>query len=218
MAGAGWFVVNVAEARAVAVEGSGAYVPFEPQGERFPDYGINIQVLPPGEPNAMYHSESVQEDFLVLSGECLAIVEDEEIRLRAWDFVHCPAGTSHVFVGAGDGPCAILMVGARGEGATVHYPVSAVAGRKVTTIEGVSGPVARAVQGAWTRNSVPQCGYCQSGQIMSAIALLSENVRPSPEDIETAMSGNLCRCGTYPRIKAAIAEASSHLAKGVRHG
>jgi uncharacterized cupin superfamily protein len=127
VAGAGWFVVNVAEARAVAVEGSGAYVPFEPQGERFPDYGINIQVLPPGEPNAMYHSESVQEDFLVLSGECLAIVEDEEIRLRAWDFVHCPPGTSHVFVGAGDGPCAILMVGARGEGATVHYPVSAVA-------------------------------------------------------------------------------------------
>jgi len=129
VAGAGWFVVNVAEARAVAVEGSGAYVPFEPQGERFPDYGINIQVLPPGEPNALYHSESVQEDFLVLSGECLAIVEDEEIRLRAWDFVHCPAGTSHVFVGAGDGPCAILMVGARGEGATVHYPVSEVAAR-----------------------------------------------------------------------------------------
>src|SRR6266581_8979891 len=85
------------------------------------------------------------------------------------------------------------------------FPVSATAGRKVTTIEGVSGPVARAVQGAWIRNSVPQCGYCQSGQIMSAIALLSENVRPSPEEIETAMSGNLCRCGTYPRIKAAIA-------------
>jgi len=98
------------------------------------------------------------------------------------------------------------------------FPVSAAAGVEVTTIEGVSGPVARAVQGAWIRNSVPQCGYCQSGQIMSAIALLSENVRPSPEEIESAMSGNLCRCGTYPRIKAAIAEASSVLAKGVRHG
>jgi isoquinoline 1-oxidoreductase subunit alpha len=97
------------------------------------------------------------------------------------------------------------------------FPVSAAGGRKVTTIEGVSGPVARAVQGAWIRNSVPQCGYCQSGQIMSAIALLSENLRPSSEDIETAMSGNLCRCGTYPRIKAAIAEASLDLVRGARH-
>src|SRR5882762_6896761 len=85
-------------------------------------------------------------------------------------------------------------------------------------VRSCSFPVARAVQGAWIRNSVPQCGYCQSGQIMSAIALLSENVRPSAEEIESAMSGNLCRCGTYPRIKAAIAEASSVLANGVRHG
>ena len=86
-------------------------------------------MLLPGEPNAKYHRESAQEDFLVLSGECTGIVDGEEHRFRAWDFVHCPAGTEHVFVGAGDGPCAILMVGARRDGATVHYPVNDLAAR-----------------------------------------------------------------------------------------
>ena len=128
------------------------------------------------------------------------------------------AGLTGTKFGCGQAFCGACTVHV--DGAPVRscsFPASAAAGREVTTIEGVSGPVARAVQGAWTRNSVPQCGYCQSGQIMMAIALLSEYVRPSPEDIETAMSGNLCRCGTYPRIKAAIAVASSDLAKGVRH-
>ncbi len=73
---------------------------------------MNIQVLQPGQPNGKYHSESVQEDFLVLSRECLAIIEGEVRRLKAWDFVHRPAGTEHVFVGAGEGRCAILMIGA----------------------------------------------------------------------------------------------------------
>jgi isoquinoline 1-oxidoreductase alpha subunit len=128
------------------------------------------------------------------------------------------AGLTGTKFGCGQAFCGVCTVHVDGTPVrSCSFPVSAAAGRKVTTIEGVSGLVARAVQGAWTRNSVPQCGYCQSGQIMSAIALLSENVRPSPEDIETAMSGNLCRCGTYPRIKAAIAEASLDLAKGVRH-
>ena len=82
----------------------------------------------PGQPNAMYHGEDAQEDFLVLDGECIVIVEDEEHQLRPWDLVHCPRGTRHVFVGAGDGPCAILMVGAR-RGEKCEYPPSEAAAR-----------------------------------------------------------------------------------------
>ncbi|WP_336486233.1 (2Fe-2S)-binding protein [Methylobacterium nigriterrae] len=83
---------------------------------------------------------------------------------------------------------------------------------KVTTIEGVSGRVAEAVQGAWRKLDVVQCGYCQSGQIMSAIGLLTENPKPSDADITGAMDGNICRCGTYQRIRAAIHEAARSLA------
>jgi isoquinoline 1-oxidoreductase alpha subunit len=90
-------------------------------------------------------------------------------------------------------------------------PAAAVSGRNVVTIEGVSGDVARAVQDAWRRLDVVQCGYCQSGQIMSAIALLSETRRPSDADIDAAMSGNVCRCATYVRIRAAIHEAAKTL-------
>jgi uncharacterized cupin superfamily protein len=123
------FVINVADARAVRYEGAGTYVPFEGEGDRFPDFGINIHMLDPGEPNAKYHSETVQEDFLVLAGECTAIVNGEERPLGQWDFLHCPPGTEHVLVGAGDGPCWILMVGARKPGATSHYPVNEKAAR-----------------------------------------------------------------------------------------
>ena len=90
-------------------------------------------------------------------------------------------------------------------------PAAALQGRDVITIEGVSGDVARAVQDAWRRLDVAQCGYCQSGQIMSAIALLSEIRRPSDADIDAAMSGNVCRCATYVRIRAAIHEAAKTL-------
>lgn len=87
-------------------------------------------------------------------------------------------------------------------------PVSAVRGRRVTTIEGISGKLAQAVQSAWRRLDVVQCGYCQSGQIMTAIALLAEVRRPTDADIDAAMTGNICRCATYVRIRAAIHEAS----------
>ena len=91
-------------------------------------------------------------------------------------------------------------------------PLSAVAGKKVTSIEGVADDkVARAVQAAWDRNQVPQCGYCQSGQVMAATALLKKTARPSDADITEAMKGNLCRCGTYGRIRAAIKDASASL-------
>src|SRR6478672_2339909 len=133
-AGDGWFVVNVRDAQWLTSENgekqpSGSECSFESAKAEFTELGIRLHVLPPGEPNGLYHSESTQEDFLVLSGECLLLVEGEERRLRAWDFVHCPAGTEHIFVGAGDGPCAILMVGARRPDATVHYPVNELAAR-----------------------------------------------------------------------------------------
>ena len=95
----------------------------------FKQVGINISVLMPGEPNCLYHSESQQEDFLVLFGEAKLLVEGEERAVRQWDFIHSPAGTVHVFVGAGDGPCAILMVGARTQDEQLLYPVSELAAR-----------------------------------------------------------------------------------------
>jgi isoquinoline 1-oxidoreductase alpha subunit len=92
------------------------------------------------------------------------------------------------------------------------FPVSAIGDGEVTTIEGVSGPAAQAVQRAWVARDVPQCGYCQSGQVMSAIALLAEVRRPTDRDIDLAMNGNLCRCATYIRIRAAIKDAARTMA------
>jgi len=92
-------------------------------------------------------------------------------------------------------------------------PVSAVGAQRVTTIEGLSSDRSHPVQRAWMEIDVPQCGYCQSGQIMSAVALLAEKPKPSDADIDAAMSGNLCRCGTYPRIRAAIHHAAKLAAK-----
>lgn len=89
--------------------------------------------------------------------------------------------------------------------------VSAAGGRRITTIEGVRSAAARAVQAAWETHAVPQCGYCQSGQIMSAAALLAANPAPNDADIDKAMSGNICRCATYPRIRAAIKSAAAAL-------
>ena len=122
--GPGWFVVNAREAKWL-VGDFGAYTRFEGE-DRFPSLGINIGVLQPGQAACYYHGEDEQEDFLVLSGECLLLIEGEERPLRAWDFVHCPAWTEHVFVGAGSGPCAVLAVGTRLTDGVV-YPESALA-------------------------------------------------------------------------------------------
>ncbi len=98
-------------------------------------------------------------------------------------------------------------------------PVGAVQGKQITTIEGLSSPAAHAVQSAWIALDVPQCGYCQSGQIMSATALLTGNPRPSDADIDGAMAGNICRCATYVRIRHAIHEAAARLpAAAPAHG
>jgi uncharacterized cupin superfamily protein len=113
--GKGWFVMNAREAPWIDREGRGAVSRFEGfEGEAdFSQLGINVRVLAPGEPMSMYHWEADQEDFLLVSGEALAIIEGEERPMRAWDLLHCPAGTNHAIVGAGDGPCVLVAVGAR---------------------------------------------------------------------------------------------------------
>ena len=128
-----WFVVNAAHAPWWRGETFGASCYFEGESE-FPEVGLRIKVLWPGQPNGMYHRESVQEDFLVLSGEGRLLVEGEERPLKAWDFIHCPPGTDHVFVGAGDGPCTLLAVGSRASEEIV-YPVSEVAARHGASVE-----------------------------------------------------------------------------------
>ena len=121
-------IVNLADAPALSHPRRAALIEPEPEGVEWPDTGVNVQIMQPGQPNCRYHREQAQEDFLVLYGECVAIVNGEERPLRQWDFLHCPAGTDHVFVGAGDGPCAVLMIGCRcREG--LHYPVNELAAR-----------------------------------------------------------------------------------------
>jgi uncharacterized cupin superfamily protein len=125
----GWFVLNLGGALAVRNdEKGGAMYPLEPREAPFGDFGVNVRVLWPGDPNALYHSEGVQEGFLVLSGRCTLIVEGEERPLRPWDYFHCPANTRHVIVGVGDGPCAVLMIGKRPD-LDIRYPESEVAAR-----------------------------------------------------------------------------------------
>lgn len=111
-AGDGWFVLNARDARWRHSDDRPAICVFEGEPE-FSQVGINVNVLAPGEAMAMYHWEADQEDFLVVSGEALLIVEGEERPLRAWDFVHCPAGTKHTIVGSGNGPSVVIAVGAR---------------------------------------------------------------------------------------------------------
>src|SRR5205823_13895987 len=122
------FVMNLADAPARSHSRRATIIDLEPEGVRWPDTGVNVQVFEPRKPNGRYHSEPVQEDFLVLHGECIVILEGEERRLRQWDFVHCPAGVEHVFVGGGDGPSAVLMIGSRRLD-EAHYPVNELAAK-----------------------------------------------------------------------------------------
>jgi uncharacterized cupin superfamily protein len=140
----GWFVVNVRDAQWFDSHGLGLYAPFEGEHARFEQLGVNIAVLRPGEPSCMYHAEEAQEDFLVLAGECLLIVEGEERALRRWDFVHCPPWTKHVFVGAGDGPCVLLATGARKQGRGLVYPVDDTALKHGAGVEIATGVPAEA--------------------------------------------------------------------------
>jgi uncharacterized cupin superfamily protein len=143
--GDGWFVLNARESEWITSDDFGAGMVF-PNEESFRHYGINIQVMWPGQPNCYYHAEEGQEDFLILSGECLLLIEGEERPLKAWDFVHCPPFTEHVFVGAGDGPCVFVGVGARNAGEGLVYPVSELALRHGAGVkeEATEGKVAYA--------------------------------------------------------------------------
>jgi len=141
----GWFVVNVRDAAWMTSDAFGARCVFEGdtpvfrgrpdlQPHKFADVGFALKVVWPGQPTGMYHGEANQEDFLVLAGECLLLFEGEERPLQAWDFVHCPPGTEHVFVATGDSPCVIFMTGGRTEKGTV-YPRSKLAHRHGAGVE-----------------------------------------------------------------------------------
>ena len=151
--GEGWFVVNASDVRWVRSEQRGQDTDFQGKAE-FPHLGFRIHVLSPGQRNGLYHRESGQEDFLVVSGKCVLVIEGEERALRAWDFVHCPPWTEHVFVGAGDGPCVIVMTGSRAGGFEVVYPVNEIAGKHdASVLEETSKPdeaYARFGPEAWT--------------------------------------------------------------------
>jgi len=125
--GEGWFVVNARDVSWIRSEERGQDTDFEGEQE-WSDIGFRIQVLSPGQ-RSLYHAERGQEDFLVVAGECILVIEGQERRLGVWDFVHCAPWTHHVFVGAGDGPCAIVMVGSRTGGFEAVYRANEVAAK-----------------------------------------------------------------------------------------
>lgn len=147
---------------------------------------------------------------LVLNGRSVTLDVDPDMPLL-WA-IREAAGLTGTKYGCGQAQCGACTVHIEGEPVrSCSTPVKEAANRAVTTIEGVQGKVAQAVQAAWQKLDVVQCGYCQSGQIMSAVALLTNTPKPSDEDIDGAMQGNLCRCATYHRIRAAIHAAAKTL-------
>ena len=150
---------------------------------------------------------------LLVNGKKIKIDADPEMPLL-WA-LRDRAGMTGTKFGCGMALCGACTVQLDGQPVrSCSTPVKAAIGKKITTIEGVAdSKPGRAVQAAWNELDVVQCGYCQSGQIMSATALLASNPKPSDDDIDTAMSGNVCRCATYVRIRAAIHDAADRLAK-----
>jgi uncharacterized cupin superfamily protein len=159
----GWFVLNATEARWKDTGPFGLYCPFE--GKRpFLQLGINISVLQPGQSLGRYHVEpGHEEDFLVLDGECILLVEEQEHRLVRWDFFHCPPGVAHMIVGSGDGPATVLSVGTRGNGKGVSrgvvYPVSELARRHGVSVERETENPVEAYADLPSNRSVPYGGW-----------------------------------------------------------
>jgi isoquinoline 1-oxidoreductase alpha subunit len=148
----------------------------------------------------------------VLNGKAISLDADPNMPLL-WAIREVVGLTGTKF-GCGMALCGACTVHLDGQAVrSCVMPLAIVAGRQVTTIEGVQSDAARSVQAAWVKLQVPQCGYCQSGQIMSAIALLEGNPSPTDADIDAAMSGNICRCATYVRIRAAIHAAAGQASK-----
>ena len=149
---------------------------------------------------------------LVVNGKTVSVDADPEMPLLWALREHLQlTGTKFGCGMAQCGACTVHLDGAPVRACVT--PLSGAVGKQITTIEAVGqGQVGKAVQAAWIRHDVPQCGYCQSGQIMSAVALLAHNPKPTDTDIDSAMSGNLCRCGTYNQIRTAIKDAAASLA------
>jgi uncharacterized cupin superfamily protein len=157
-AGQGWFIVNAREMRWDTGD-FGAFCNFE--GKRpFPDFGINLNVLQPGQSMGLYHRENRQEDFLVLAGTCLLIVEGEERELRTWDLFHSPPETEHIIVGAGTGPSVVLAVGARGRRRRgMVYPASKIAQRHGAGVKTETTSASEAYSGSGWNRSLYQEGW-----------------------------------------------------------
>ena len=132
-----WFTTSLSEAQAMKHPAMGMGYLFGERvpREKFVDYGINVRVLQPDQPASLYHSESADESFLVLGGECRALVEGEWVELRQWDFLHCPADTLHLIVGAGDGPSWVMMIGGRVNDGKLRFPVSEEAAKYGASVE-----------------------------------------------------------------------------------
>ena len=158
--GEGWFVVNARDVRWGHTEQMGSFCDFEGEAD-FSQVGVNIHVLRPGEPNALYHAEDAQENFLVVAGECILVIEGEERRLGPWDFVHCPPGTAHVRVGAGEGPCVIVMVGARKPGRWIRYFADPAAARYGAAVEKETD----SAQEAYAAFASPEWGSFREGDL-----------------------------------------------------
>jgi uncharacterized cupin superfamily protein len=159
--GEGWFVLNAREAAWWYAAARGALCFFEGDAG-FSQLGVNVSVLEPGQVMAMYHWEADQEDFLVVAGDALLVVEGAERPLRAWDLVHCPAGTKHTIVGAGDGPCVVVAVGARDRSVTPEwggYVTDAAAARHGASVEAGTSDPDTAYASIGERGPVPYGGW-----------------------------------------------------------
>jgi uncharacterized cupin superfamily protein len=132
--GEGWFVLNARDASWESIPRMGTWLAFQAEGVP-QQIGVGVHVLMPGESPGRYHAESDQEGFFVLAGECVLVVEGEEQRLRQWDYFHCPAGTAHITIGAGEEPCAIFMLGARTPGKLLDYIPNEIAARHGASVK-----------------------------------------------------------------------------------
>jgi len=131
----GWYILNLAQMRWRGCPGGGAFTSFESGPEPSDRLGIGVHILWPGDRPGYYHAEEDLEGFLVLSGECVAIVEGQERRMGPWDYLHCPPGTAHITIGAGSEPCAILMYGTRTDGAGIRYLPDPAAARHGAAVQ-----------------------------------------------------------------------------------
>jgi isoquinoline 1-oxidoreductase alpha subunit len=145
-----------------------------------------------------------------LNGSAVSVQSEPDTPLR-W-VIRDEIGLTGTKFGCGKAQCGSCTVHVNGSAVRAcQTPVSSVSGKKVATVESLSADNSHPLQKAWIKHQVPQCGYCQSGQLMSAAALLSKNKNPSDGDIDAAMSGNLCRCGTYNRVRAAVKDAAAEM-------